>query len=285
MAIGSIVVRHNPVTLWERFMLTLAPEDGKFSEYSQEDRTGGYYRANFNVFFDHVAASEFLESGLGRHVDVYDDQSIKVFEGFIFEIVRDTGKTLSSISLQNTVNKVFMRADHDGDQVTERSTVLQSAESQGRFGIKDNVLTGGEVASLSVADQGSQQYINWRSYPIPEPEIGAGSGVPHLKVFCRGYIETLSWRVYNSTDTGNQSANAQIQDILDDVAQFVDSYELEANSTLIAREYDADRRALDIINSIVAFGDSHDRKWVAYMTDNRKFIFRDAAPAEILTGG
>jgi hypothetical protein len=279
MGVGSIVIKHNPVTLWERFILTLSPEEAKFNNYQQEDRDGGYYRASFNVFFDPVASAEFLENGLGRHIEVYDTQSILAFEGFIFEIVRDAGGTLSSVSLQNTINRMVMRADYDDDQVVERGTTLSNTESQAKYGIKDGVLSGGELSSLSVADQTAQQYLDWRAFPNPEPDIGAGSNVPHVEIYCRGYIETLMWRLYNQTIlTGNQAADDQISDMLDSAGQFVKNKKLTANSTLVTKEYDADRRLLDIIYGIAALGDSRYNRWIAYMKEDRTFYYEQAAP-------
>jgi len=280
MSVASIVIKHNPVTLWERFSLTLSPENGKYGDYKQEDRDGGFYRASFNVYFDHVAASEFLESGLGRHIEIYDHQSILLFEGFIFEMVRDTGGSLSAVSLQNMVNRVWMRSDHDGDQIVERGTTLNVTKSQGRYGIKEGVLSGGELEGLTVADQSAQGYLNRRAYPIPESDIGAGSGIPHLQIYCRGYIETLSWRVYNQTVlTGAQGANAQIEDVLDAVGDFVASYKVDPNSTQVTKEYDADRRALDIILGVTSLGDSHDRRWIVKMDAGRIFRYKQGKPA------
>jgi len=280
MPVGSIVIKHNPITLWERFILTLSPEEAKFDKYVQEDRDGGYYRASFNVYFDPVASSEFLENGLGRHIEVYDSQSILIFEGFIFEIVRDIGGTLSSISLQNMINRVWMRSDHDGDQAVERGTPLSVLISQARYGIKEGVLSGGELEGLSVADQSTQQYLDWRAYPNPESDIGAGSGIPHLQIYCRGYIETLAWRVYNQTAlTGTQNAGAQIENILDAVGQFVKSYKLSPNSTQVTKEYDSDRRADDTIRGIASLGDQHSQKWIVYMSENLTFHYVLAKPA------
>lgn len=280
MGVGSIIIKNNPVTLWEQFILTLSPEEAKFTEYTQEDRDGGYYRASFKVFFDPVASSEFLENGLGRHIEVYDSQSVKVFEGFVFEIVRDVGGTLSSISLQSMINKLWMRSDHDGDQEVERGTVLHDLVSQARYGIKEGVLSGGELEGLTVADQAAQQFLNWRAWPIPESDIGGGSGIPYLQIYCRGYLETLAWRVYNQTvSTGTQGASQQIADVLDAVGQFISGYRLDTNATSVTKEYDADRRALDIIRGIINLGDSQDRRWVGFVTDNREFILRQAKPA------
>lgn len=280
MPIGSIIIKNNPITLWEQFMLTLSPEGAEFDQYAQEDRDGGYYRASFNMYIDPIASSEFLENGLGRHVEIYDNQSICVFEGFIFEIVRDVGSTIANISLQNMINKAWMRSDHDGDQIVERGTTLHVLKSQAKYGIKEGVLSGGELEGLSVADQSAQQYLNWRAWPNPESEIGAGSGIPHLQIYCRGYMETLAWRVYNQTIlTGTQGANAQIEDILDSVGQFVNSYSLSSNSTQVTKEYDADRRADDIIRGIASLGDSNNRRWIAYMLNNLTLYYAQAKPS------
>jgi hypothetical protein len=117
----------------------------------------------------------------------------------------------------------------------------------------------------------------------PEKEI---ADYPTVSVVCRGWFDTLNWRVYNqTTDTDAQGASAQVTDIINGpstdvigVGQFVFSQTIETNAVSIGKEYDADRRGGDIIKDIARLGDQNDNRWLAYMVADRKFIFSPAAP-------
>ena len=298
MSIGSIFVKHNPVTLHERYLLNLSPladgpgfMDAAFDEYRPAERAeGGFWGTSFRIFARENVLKELFQNGLGRHVEAWGQGLQQDFEGYIDEMTFNLAPDKFSISLENMANQMWMRADTNADGVVERTTTKTSAESQERFGIKDLVLSGGEIIRLATANQAVQTFLDLKAFPRPEARIGGAKGDrPSLEIFCRGYIHTLGWRVYNSTSpTGTQSLTSQVKTIVDAVGPFVASQDRDSNTTSVTREYDADRKALDILFDLVRLGDINFNRWLLYMvgksaTDpvGRKLILREAAPAEI----
>lgn len=211
----SIVITHNPVTAWENYHRTLSAARGDFRDYVDDDRAmGGFWSCTFKMFGRPNVLKDFFKNGLGRNVMVYGSGMKVLHEGFVYEMVYNFPPDRYLISLKNMLNAIHMRADLDADGEVERSTVLENLESQGRFGIKEHVISGGQIDSLAVADQAAQAYIDLRGFPQPQVDRGKGRGEPYIEIFSKGYIETLAWRLFNCTDVGTQGTSAEVEDIV-----------------------------------------------------------------------
>ena len=292
--IGSIIVRSNPVTQWETYLANIVPEGSGYAEleytdYQVEDRAdGGLWTCTFKVYGRPTLLKELFENGLGRQMESWGDGLQQDFEGMIFEMVYNLPPDSYSINLDNMANKMFMRTDYNADGSVDRTTTLTNADSEARYGIKEQILSGGQTTSLTVADQAVQAYVDLVGTPQPEVSIGGASGDDeHLEVFCRGYIETLNWRTYNQTSsTGNQGSSAEAADVVTAAGQFVARQTIKPNATSVTKVYDADRRAFDILESNARLGDSSNNRWIVYMKGRtatqaigREFVFEQASPA------
>jgi hypothetical protein len=71
------------------------------------------------------------------------------------------GKARLSTSLDRTINKAWLRYE---ETTLKRSTVQENAESQARYGIKEKVLSGGQL-STGVANQATITYLNYVADP------------------------------------------------------------------------------------------------------------------------
>lgn len=212
---GSIVITHNPVTKWENYHLTLSAARGDFMDYVDDDRSmGGYWSCAFKMVGRSNVLKDFFKNGLGRDVKVFGSGMELLHEGFVYEMIYNFPPDQYIISLKNMLNRIWMRADYDADGEVERSTTLQNLDSQARFGIKEQVISGGQIDSLAVADQAAQAFIDLRGFPQPQVDRGRGRGEPYLEIFSKGYIETLSWRVFNCADVGTQGSSAEVEDIV-----------------------------------------------------------------------
>jgi hypothetical protein len=298
MTIGSIFIKHNPVTAHEKYLLNLVdveraalPWDAGFSRYQPSDRAGGgYWSTSFQVTGRVNLLRELFQNGLGRHVEAWGDGLQQDFEGYVHEMSFHFPPDLFTISIENMSNKIWMRADTNADGAVDRTTAKTNAESIARHGTKELVLSGGELANSTIADQAVQGFIDLRAFPRPEARIGGAQGKePMLEIFCRGYVHTLGWRIYNQTaQTGTTSINGLVQSVSDAVGEFVGQTDLALNPTTVTKEYDADRKALDILQDAVRLGDVNNNRWVLLMrgksaTDavGRKLLLREAAPAEL----
>lgn len=288
----AVVISENPISSWETYNISLEEsQDGSvrgFYNLQKEERAeGGYYRASFNLRGGHTFLQDFMRNGLGRDVKIYSPNGIQVWEGYINELAYDQGAAVSRWSLDDMANRVWVRYRTTGGSTTVRSTALNDTDSQDRFGIKEFVLSGGELEDSDIADQVAQQYLNLHSWPSPSPvQVNLGkelSSEPNLSVKCEGYVSTLNWCVYNQTSsTDTQGTSAQVTDITgdSDVGQFIKATDIDANGTLVTKVYDNDRRGWDIIRDLARLGDANNARWIAGMMDNREFYFRQSEPAE-----
>jgi len=282
---GTVVISQNPVTSWERYSETFGP--ARVQGLRLENRAdGGYYRCRFRLLGDRVFLSEMLLRGLMRDVKATNNWGKPIWEGFVFEMVLETGGAEIRISLRELWNKIHLRYRLTGTTTTVRSTVMEDAESQARFNIKQYVLTGGELESVAVADQVAQAFLDLHKWPKPTPSrisIGgsrrSSAGGSYIDVEAHGYMDTLNWQVYNQTVlTGNQGVSAQVGDIIAAVGPFVASTEIETNPTLVTKVYDQDRFAGDLVKDLARLGDGSYRRFICYMTSGRKLVFAAATP-------
>ena len=223
MAVGSILIRHNPVTLWETYHLTamsLASAGlaaAYFSEYSPTDRAdAGPYGVTFRLHAREQVLKELFQNGLDRHVEAWGDGLQADFEGSIIRMRLVLPPDSFSVSLKDVLNSVHMRVDYDADGEPERSTTLTEPDSIDRFGTIERVLSGGEMEGLTVADQAVQTYLALRSMPQPDARLGdVRSAEEYLEITAQGYLATLERRIYNQTAvSGTESMSAQISTII-----------------------------------------------------------------------
>jgi len=270
-AIGSIIISGNPVTDYEDFLLNLSPTDApgyaeaRFSNYAPLTRAeGGWWATTFAVFARELILKELYENALGRDVEVWGYGLEPNFEGRIEELVFALPPDRFTKSLRTLANKAHMRADVDGDGEVDRSTVIENTESQGLYGTAEGVMSGGQLSSSLVADQTIQSLVDLRSLPQPAVALGGGSGgIASVELVVRGYITTLGRRLYNQTLLeGTQSLSSQVEDVIDDVGEFIESIDTDTNTTAVTQEYDVDRKADSIVFDLPRLGDSGNNRWL-----------------------
>jgi hypothetical protein len=289
---GTITVKENPITSWETYSHTFEESideksPGYFGLRFSQRAEGGYYRASFSIRGPLDFLSKFMENALGREIKVFDNEGSVVWEGYIHQLEYNADRVVYKVDLGDMANAVWVRYRVRGASTTSRSAVQTNANSIAKYGRKEFVLSGGEIESTDIADSIAQEYLDWHGWPSPTPaRIDQNKELaeyPRIRIMCRGWFETLNWCTYNQTSsTDNQGASTQINDIITDtdVGQFVLATEVDANSTLISKEYDADRRGGDIMKDIARVGDANNKRWLAYMGKNRTFYFETAAPPE-----
>lgn len=282
MAYKTIVIENNPVNVLESYHEELNQDQFNIQSVISRDM-GGFWSAKFRVIAPRRnQALQMLANGPGRAVTFYNDRSLPVWEGFISKVVVSTGAASAFNDIQPVANEVWVRYRDFTTGVLTRSTVADHANSQAKYGQKDWVLSGGQLRG-AVADQKAENYLNlnfWATPQLDSFEIGgAGGGEIDLQVQCLGWWHTLDWRVYNQTILVIEAnASVVVTAIEAAVGDFVLSTQIEANGTQVAQEYDADRRAGEIIKSIAELGDATGLTWVAYMGLNRTLYFQPSAP-------
>lgn len=284
MARTNIVIKGNSVLDYEDFLLVLEPDRFNNPKTAHRDMTR-YYQASFDLVVDsREEALEFLNNGLMREVQFYNDKSRIDWVGFINTIELDTGTAKIQASLNDMANSIWVRYTPVGGGAVTRSAVFDHTESQNRFGTKEQVIAGGEISN-TVADQIAENFLNLSFWPSPQlKSINLGGSLlsePRVSCKCWGYWQTLMWLVYNQTAVGGTDTVSQVlTDILAATGAFINNVFIDANATIVTKEYDADRRAWDLIASMCDIGGQNGELFIAYLNEERNFIYTEAAPPE-----
>lgn len=297
---GTITISPNPIaTIGDTYSHTFSPVfiPGKegYRGFTKEDRAdGNFWQCGFLL----TGSINFLKKAmidyLSKMVLVHDGENQPLWEGFVYEMEMNTGVATYRTTLAEMYNHVKIRYRITGAGVPTISTPLQNATSQARFGIREYVMTGGELQNATVADQPVQRFLNMHHTPKTTPvslglagrrsdfQIKGVTDRPHISVKCRGYDDTLDWQIYENAVAGSAGASAVIAAILAAKAQFVASYNLEGNSTPVSTKYQTDRRSGGIVKDITRLGDTAYRRFVTYWDFGRRFTYGKAAPATLV---
>lgn len=288
MPLATIIVLHNPATLWERYRRNIHMTE--IADWGMVEREeGGYYSANFRFRpRNREDALEFLNNGVGRMVEFYNHRGLQDWEGMVRRVSIDTGVVKVTNDLSDMANAVLVRYSPVGGGTPTRSAVKTHAASQSRFGKKYFVISGGEMAA-AVADQRAQLYLDQVFWSSPRLESvdqgGSFKGDDFtIDVQCIGLGDAMDFVLYNQTAlTGQVDASVVVTAIITnaEVAQFIKSYEVATNVTPVSREFDNDRRPMDILKSIASLGDSNRNPYVVGVEADRHFFFRQGAPYRI----
>jgi len=300
--IGSIVLQRNPViTIGKNIERSFAR--GQWSNYRHEIRAmGGYWSCHFTISGTVEELRYLLRAGLGAHVQTFSIDGIKAWEGFVNSFTLNFYDTRLRYSLDSMANRSWARylsvagsedvgataQDYDAEQVARlevelsgggsfsRSTKQNETDSQAKYGIKEHVLSGGVLGS-AVADDLAQNYINNYAFPRPTIEFAGQNTDPRIATLefeCLGYFHTLYWRRYNQTaSAGNENASVQIDAVITDVGQFINSTDVTTNTLQVPKEHDIDRKAADIILDVTRLGDSSNNRFLVGVYDDRKLIY------------
>ncbi len=285
---GSITLARNKVLDFETYARTFDKTEIRsaragYISVDMEERAEEYmYQANVVVIDTLPQLFSILRDGLMREVRIYGNRGKVVWGGFVNEMSLAIGPVTLKTTLTSMYNRIWVRYRLIGTGTTIRSTVLNYALSQSQFGIKEYVMTGGELASLAVADQAAQIYLNRHRMPKITPTLDFGAGrkslKPVLTLECKGWMDTLDWRTYNQTvATGTAPASAVVAAIITAVGQFIRNGYYEANATPVAQVIDVDRRGKEIVRDISRLGDLGYRPYLCRVDPERDFYFMSAA--------
>lgn len=220
MGVETIIVRANPVTLWEPgFEHEFERERFTVTKMSIRD-IGWFYEARFQIINPtKLEALDWLNNGPGREVIFKNDDGNTDWEGYINSVTLTKGDAEVKNSLTQLSNEVWTRYQDLGTGTVARSTPQLNAKSQSRYGIKEWILNGGEMPAAD-ADQLTKIWLDrnyWATPQLQRITLGrdARSEGMVLEFYCLGWWHTLNWRVYNQTLlTGTVAASVLVNDII-----------------------------------------------------------------------
>lgn len=250
---------------------------------------GLYDRCSFSIRGTLLELEELFDHGLCTNIERYTPDGNKlIWQGYIDEMVLTQPGMRSRISLEHMYNRirVFYTAlntgtNPPGETPNSITSAANDTTSQAKYGIKEKVFRPPlEKMTATMATQLRDTLLEQYRQPRRSDDATMSDQDLELRIFGKGYIHTLGWRVYTHTATsGTDQSEDQIYIIVDDVGDFITNqiYVYRANGTLVPRYYNDQETALQIIQQITSVGDSNFDEWIAYVDDNRVFHYEEAS--------
>lgn len=259
----------------------------------EKRRIGGYWSASAQVSHRQEVIEDWIERGLGRHIQVQDEALVTVGEFFVNRIDATLGKLTFTLGplmdVANRVQVVYSTVDNTVSPpilgIRARTTAVNDAASQAAYGILQKLLSTGGSTATEAAQVGST-YLALNAWPqTGRRSTLMGGGAASMTIEMLGYWAFLSAYVYNQTAaTGAVNASVKLQAVLaaqPNAGLFSTDYaRLTANTVQVSQWEDEDRTAEDVVKAINALGTT------TYATTNIGFyngrqIVYEPAPTSI----
>ena len=246
---------------------------------------GGFDTAGFRLVGPTVHIEDWLERGVGRHVQVWDSDLALVWEGYVDQVSLAQGSLAYTVgpmadianrvlAVYDALNTSYNPPTQEGRSVT---TLANDTDSQGRYGIWEKSVSAGKTTALD-ASYIRNTFLAERKYPARTLSVSTGGGeASSVSISLRGYYAWLAAYTYSQTAaSGTTSAAALIQAALaaDTNAVFSTDYSrLDANALLVPA-YENDNVFADTkINEVVALGDASGNRWTFGVYAQRQAVY------------
>lgn len=265
------------------------------TSYSHElRREGGYYSATIKMNLREAEINDWVQNGLGRHIEVHNPGGVMVFEGFVNDIDVKTGEDTFSIGplvdIGNRINVTYSVIDYSTDPPTFGARVttatVNNTASQTKYGIWHKI-KGINGATATDAAQLGNMFINdpTRAYPATSGELAlSGSGTFTVTLSILGYWHFLTAYYYSNTSTAAANLSTKIASIITASTNAVfssDYSKVASNTTQVAAGSEGEQTALTIIKDLVAKGDASNNPYSIGVYAGRRVVYA-AVPTTIL---
>jgi hypothetical protein len=253
---------------------------------------GGYWSARFTISDRQDNIEDWLDRGIGRHVEVYDNALVKIWEGFVDKVGVNLGALSSprgpELNIGNRVSVAYSTVDTSENPpvmgVRARTALADDAASQASYGILQTLLSAGGMTAVE-ADQARDTYIAENKEPETSQSITlGGTQGPSVTVECLGYVHWFTKYIYNQVaNSGTLDLDAKLQAVISaDPNTLFDTgfQEITANTLAVQRYENKDKKAWDLIKSLVALGDASDNRYLFGVYDDRVPRY-EAAPTTL----
>jgi len=265
------------------------------TSYSHATRAyGGWWSASLDFAASRVEAEEWYENGAGRHVEVFNAIGKIVWAGFIDSVTISMGTLTATVGpLTEMVNRasviytpilytdVVDPEDHVTTGEQTQTTIADDAPSQDKYGIFEEVLSGGEMlddGTTNEAEQYRDTFIAEHRLPATDERLSTeGSQITRVHLELKGYVCFLQRYVVSETDTLTCSISTKLEDALGDDPNglFSTDYQfMEANAFLVNRNEEKERNAWAVIEEMVNLGDANDNRYVFGVYEGQRFHYR-----------
>jgi len=269
---------------WTPARWWLGSVDEKIASYRHTLRAhGGYWEASLEFGCRVDQAEDWLDSGLARHVQCFDEAHVLAFEGYVNEVqVSVGGYSITRGPLSDLANRgalVFTALDttytppRAGSRA--RTGVANVTASQERYGIHYRVVSGGDILAASSL-QLRDSYLAEAAYPAVDRKLTLGKAAPPaVSLTVYGYVRMLDFP-YNNGLAGNTTVDAKIPLVLaaEPNGLFTGTPQsIATNATAVEAAEDEDNEGWSVISTGCEYGDASYNRYVASVSAGRAFTY------------
>jgi hypothetical protein len=257
-------------------------------------RDAGYNDASFSISGQLGDLEEWIDNGLGRHIEVYTHELRKMFEGFANRLIISVGAFSQEVGplvdVANQIVVLYQPIDPTSDPPATgpeaETTAATNDDSQDLYGVWEVVFNGGQANSLALAEQYRDVLLGDVAWPKTTERLNLPPQMQvTLTVECLGYWAFAKAYIYNDATAGTRTVTAKLQDILGDDPNGIFSTDysyMDTNAVLIAARARDNRVAWEVIRELVAGGDGTNfYRWNFGFYDNR-VVYHSAIPTKPL---
>lgn len=233
----------------------------------EKRRIGGYWSADANINMRSDEVEDWIERGLGRHIQIVDEALCQVGEFFVNRIEAKLGKltfTLGPLTdIANRVQVDYSTIDNSVSPpilgIPASTTPVNDLSSQAIYGIIQKILSTGGSTPTEAAQVGNTYLAEHAWPPTGRQSTLLGGAAGDLTIEMLGYWAWLATYAYNQTAaTGSVNASVKLQAVL--AAQpnanlfSTDYARITANTVQVSQWEDEDRTGEDVVKAINALG-------------------------------
>ena len=270
---GISIVSHAPLWSDSSEVWKLTEQVHNYSHIIEA--LGGYWSADFTIRGARGLMDDWLQDGLGRHVQVYDDSLTCIWEGFVNAITANYGPLAITrgplLDIANRVSITYSGVAYDEDDNPIFGTSITTAEeddtdSQALWGIVPIVLSTGSAVDADAEDI-RDTYLEQHKMPRTSKQWRSdASGETSVEVSCLGYVHWLNWPYNTVAVGGEENTSAKIVNVLADTPNVAwlafDTTNVTENTLQVPAWEDENNLAWSVIKGIVARGDATLNRWL-----------------------
>jgi hypothetical protein len=245
----------------------------------------GYKSATLTSKIDITEISDWLEYGLGRHIETVGSSGLVVWEGFVDKISVSFGSLVASrgplFDISNRVTVAYtpiidVTVDPPVTGSATETPIAEDTDSQAMYGIIEKIVSGGQRLDDGTYDEAEEirdLYLSEMAFPYTDENINVGaSAYPIITLECLGYKQWFSAYVFNDYTSSTVTLDTKIKAVLDADPNSIFSTNqdyITANAQITNRLEDKNRYAATVISDITSLGDSSDNRWIFKVLNNR----------------
>lgn len=262
--------------------------------YSHElRRIGGMYSAGMQLTLPEEDTNEWVQNGIGRHIEIYNPVGEIRWEGFVNRINVKMGEDTFSIGplvdIANRVSVTYSSIDTSIDPPTlgtrETTDTADNDASTALYGIWHKVRSINGATSAD-AEQLRDMFLNdpTRAFPAASGDLSlGGGGAFSITLDLLGYWHWFKAYYYSNPGTGDINLSQKIQDVVtaDPNGIFsTDFSKITSNTTQVGDSASGGQTAMTILENLNSRGDASDNPYSIGIYANRRLVY-ESVPIDI----